>query len=83
MSAVLEKHLPQGQQIDFLTIDAEGFDMQVLESNDWSRFKPRVVVCEDVADVEASICSPATRLLGVVGYRLLARTTLSAIYMLR
>lgn len=32
--------------IDFLSIDVEGSEMDVLESNDWLRFKPRVIVIE-------------------------------------
>lgn len=31
---------------DFLKIDTEGFDLMVLRSLDWARFKPTVVVCE-------------------------------------
>jgi len=44
---VLKKHLPSNIQIiDFLTIDVEGLDLQVLESNDWTTYRPRVVVVE-------------------------------------
>lgn len=32
--------------IDFMSIDTEGFDMQVLKSNDWTRFKPKLVCIE-------------------------------------
>jgi hypothetical protein len=35
LSSVLDQHLPPGQKIDFLTIDAEGHDLKVLCSNDW------------------------------------------------
>ena len=34
------------QPIDFLTIDVEGFDLKVLRSNDWTRYRPRIVLCE-------------------------------------
>lgn len=44
---VLKNHLPSNiTTIDFFTIDVEGFDLQVLESNDWSLYRPRVVVVE-------------------------------------
>lgn len=32
--------------IDFLTVDVEGFERQVLAGNDWHRFRPRVAVIE-------------------------------------
>jgi FkbM family methyltransferase len=48
LKEVLAKHLPPGQPIDFLSVDVEGLDLQVLQSNDWTRFRPAVVVAEDV-----------------------------------
>lgn len=47
LAEILDRHLPKGQSIDFLTVDVEGHDYQVLESNDWSRFRPRIIVVED------------------------------------
>jgi len=47
LAEVLERHLPPGQPIDFLNVDVEGHDLEVLESNDWQRFRPRVIVVED------------------------------------
>ncbi len=34
------------KQIDFLKIDVEGFELQVLTGNDWKKYKPKVVVIE-------------------------------------
>lgn len=31
---------------DFLKIDTEGFDIFVLKSHDWLRFKPKAIICE-------------------------------------
>jgi hypothetical protein len=36
----------QDSTIDFLSVDVEGLDDVVLRSNDWSRFRPRVVMYE-------------------------------------
>ena len=47
LAEVLDRHLPKGQSIDFLTVDVEGHDYEVLESNDWQRFRPRLIVVED------------------------------------
>ena len=35
------------QEIDFMKVDVEGFEFQVLESNDWGRWKPKIVVVEN------------------------------------
>lgn len=32
--------------LDLLVIDAEGFDLDILRSNNWSRFRPRVILVE-------------------------------------
>lgn len=47
LAAVLEQYLPEGQSIDFMNVDVEGHDLKVLESNDWERFRPKIVVVED------------------------------------
>ncbi|MBC2664427.1 FkbM family methyltransferase [Novosphingobium flavum] len=46
LSDVLARHLPAGTAIDFLTVDVEGRDLEVLRSNDWERFRPRYVLAE-------------------------------------
>ena len=47
LATLLERHLPNGQAIDFMNIDVEGHDLEVLESNDWTRFRPKFIVVED------------------------------------
>ncbi len=32
--------------IDFLNIDVEGYEMNILKQNDWIRYRPNVIVCE-------------------------------------
>ncbi|HEX8844376.1 MAG TPA: FkbM family methyltransferase [Pyrinomonadaceae bacterium] len=55
LAEVLERHLPDGRAIDFMNVDVEGHDLQVLESNDWGRFRPKFIVVEDEqVDVEKS-----------------------------
>ncbi|MDD3083400.1 MAG: FkbM family methyltransferase [Candidatus ainarchaeum sp.] len=42
---VLEKYA-KGKEIDFFSIDTEGFDLEVLKSNDWKKFKPKIICVE-------------------------------------
>jgi FkbM family methyltransferase len=46
LDSVLERHLPPGQAIDFIKIDAEGFEEQVLRGLDLARWRPTVVLAE-------------------------------------
>jgi FkbM family methyltransferase len=46
LSEVLEKYMPEKTKIDFLTIDVEGFDLEVLKSNDWDKFIPDFILIE-------------------------------------
>src|SRR5579884_4243518 len=46
LADVLTEYLPDGRVIDFLSIDVEGLDLKVLRSNDWCRYRPRLVLVE-------------------------------------
>lgn len=44
LSETLEKYCRQ--KIDFLSIDVEGFEFEVLKSNDWQKFYPELICVE-------------------------------------
>lgn len=46
LSDILDKYLSKGQYIDFLSIDVEGFDLQVLKSNNWKVYRPKIIIVE-------------------------------------
>ena len=43
---LLDQYVPAGTHIDLLTIDVEGFDYDVLRSNDWGRYSPDYILVE-------------------------------------
>jgi FkbM family methyltransferase len=45
---VLAKYLPYNQKIDFMSVDVEGLDIQVLKSNDWVKFRPEYLLVEEL-----------------------------------
>ena len=47
LDKLLEQHLPTGLRLDFLSVDVEGLDLNVLKSNNWNKFRPAVVLVED------------------------------------
>lgn len=38
--------MPAKTTVDFLDIDCEGHDLAILQSNDWNRFRPTVILVE-------------------------------------
>jgi hypothetical protein len=46
LSDVLDEHLPNGQVIDFMSVDVEGLDLEVLFSNNWSKYRPKFLLVE-------------------------------------
>jgi len=45
LKEILEKYAGQ-KEIDILSVDTEGYDLEVLESNDWQKFRPRFLIIE-------------------------------------
>jgi FkbM family methyltransferase len=82
LKSILEKYLPAHREIDFLNVDVESVDLEVLQSNDWESYRPLVIAVEDLefnfdAPLETShIHSYMCRL----SYRMVCRTIYTSIY---
>jgi len=50
------------RNIGFLKIDVEGFEMNVIQSVDWLRWRPRVVVTESTKPTTSAVCDAQARL---------------------
>ncbi|MFT4668550.1 MAG: FkbM family methyltransferase [Flavobacteriaceae bacterium] len=48
LNEILEKHLQGTTRIDFISIDVEGLDLEVVESNDWEKYRPTLLLVEDL-----------------------------------
>jgi FkbM family methyltransferase len=46
LASILDEHLPPAQAIDLLNVDVEGLDLDVLRSNDWTRYRPMLILVE-------------------------------------
>lgn len=81
LKSILGKHLSREQKIDLLSIDAEGMDEQVLSSNDWEKYRPRVVITEDLDfDWRNVKKSAVSKMMIELGYRLVGMTPYSLIF---
>lgn len=74
LSELFQIEVPVKQHVDLLSIDCEGYDFSVLKSNDWSKFRPSVVV------VETDPYSEITEYMKENDYEILAFTIGSVIY---
>jgi FkbM family methyltransferase len=75
LADILNNHLTRGQKIDFMTIDVEGLEMQVLISNNWDLYKPKVILIEMLnLPFEELIECDIYKLLFKQGYRYVAKT---------
>ena len=78
LRAVLDEHLRSMERgIDILSVDTEGHDYIVLTSNDWTRFRPLLAVCEAF---DAETAAQLRELFHSVRYRLLAHCGPSMIF---
>lgn len=67
LAQILSDHLPPNQQIDLMSVDCEGMDLQALRSSDFNRFRPRVLLIEDD---DKSHASELQRYCESLGYKL-------------
>ena len=66
---ILDKYMPQNTPIDFLNIDAEGKDEEVLISNNWEKYKPNYLLIEILRESNIDInCSSIKKFLKSKGY---------------
>jgi FkbM family methyltransferase len=78
LATILDRHRPSGRsRFELLSVDVEGWDEQVLRGNDWSRFRPRLVVVE--SNTEAAAAS-TTAFLASVDYVQVASFEINGIF---
>lgn len=51
LDTLLNEYLPDPGKIDLMSIDCEGHDLNVLRSNDFEKYRPRILVVEDHGEI--------------------------------
>jgi FkbM family methyltransferase len=81
LSEILGEHVPENQKIDFMSVDVEGLDLEVVRSNDWQMFRAKYVLVESyehmVQDVQAGVIH---EYMLEQQYGLFAKTVFTLIY---
>jgi len=84
INQLLEKYLPTGQHITFMTIDVEGYEMKILQSLDFQKYAPDYLITEDLDsqydDFMEFRNSPLYIFLKSKGYIVIAKTRLSILF---
>lgn len=83
LADVLDQHVPTGKKIDFFTIDVEGLDLQVLQSNNWDKYKPTFILVEDSVDFKNLSSSAIYAFLETHDYELAAKTMRTLFFKLK
>jgi FkbM family methyltransferase len=67
LNDILEKYLPHNQHIDFITMDVEGLELQLIESLNFQKYTPDFFLVEDLSSI-AFKERPISRLLNSHDY---------------
>lgn len=79
LSDILQQY--SKKPIDLLSIDTEGFDLNVLKSNNWEKYRPHVIIVENTEfDLDHAGSDPIYTYLKSKNYTLYAKTGLSLIF---
>lgn len=77
---VLDKYC-HNKNIDFMTIDVEGFDFEVLTSNNWDKYSPKYLILEILNETIVNIINSDIDLyLNNKGYLLVSKLVNSVVY---
>jgi FkbM family methyltransferase len=82
LSGILESNMPEPIDIDFMSIDLDEYDLQVLKANDGSRFRSEGVLVESPDfDLGNPVADPVHIYLELQNYRLFAKTFNTLFYL--
>lgn len=80
LSSILDKYMPSDVEVDFMSIDVEGLDEIVLMSNNWEKFKPKILVFEKhQISFQDVLSSPIVQYLELFGYKFITKCGFSII----
>jgi FkbM family methyltransferase len=79
LSEILDQNF-RDNRIDLMSVDCEGMDLDVLQSNDWGKYRPRVIAAEDSS---ISIDSDLSLFLRQLNYDCRSHIGLTKIFQLK
>lgn len=84
INEILSKNIPAKKTIDFMTIDVEGLDFEILKSLNWEKYSPNFLLIEELDMVGKDIMEyekvETYKFLKDKGYAIVARTRRTLIF---
>jgi len=81
LESILDEFLPQNKTIDFLSVDVEGLDLEVLKSNNWKKYKPEYILVEILDSSLSELHSnEINKFMKSHGYKIYAKAVNTVIY---
>ena len=74
LKEILDKNIDEKDRLDFFDIDVEGFDLDVLKSNDWQKYRPKIIVIESDIPIKQDLDSEIVQYLELQNYRLIGKS---------
>ncbi len=77
LSIILDENISENDRLDFFDIDVEGFDIEVLKTNNWNKYRPKVIVVESDVSIQEDLNSEITSYIQQQDYRLLGKSIIN------
>lgn len=77
LKEILDQNLNENDRLDFFDVDAEGYDLEILKTNDWSKYRPKIIVVESDDTLKNDIVSEIVHYLETQNYRLLGKSIIN------
>ncbi len=74
----LSEEFDLSNKIDFMDVDVEGLDLEVLSSNNWERLRPKIVMVETDSSIETDIVGDIYNFLKERDYFLISKMVQSS-----
>jgi len=79
LDTIMERYFTDAPP-DFMNIDVEDVDIQAIQSNDWQKYRPKVVAVEDFEFSVRHSPSPITDFMFQSGYTLFSRAVYTSLF---
>lgn len=82
LDKILDEKLPANQHIDFMSIDVEGLDEDVIKSNNWSKYRPEILLVEsrNTSSIQEATKTSLHLQMANINYCMIAKCVNTLIY---
>lgn len=77
LKEILDANLDKNDRLDFFDIDVEGYDLEVLKTNDWNKYRPKVITVETDISIRKDVGSELVTYLETKNYKLVGKSVIS------